>query len=180
MREDEDTFVIHGVPLPAKVGPFVRARQVRNYESDCVGLGQSIAYKREDGPTATIYIYDLSIPNVPSSIADPIVVNQFSNEIGVLFQFHRGNNKVKLWERSVLEGRNGAPDFLFAALQIVSESAYNISFLFLTTRNGKFVKIRVTHDANLSDDKLEQCFAATIDFVKVFGFLILDHEKSVH
>lgn len=178
MKGDEDSFVIHGAPFPARVGSFVR-QNFRDYESESVGLGQSIGYKREDGTTATIYIFDLQMPNVPNNILDPIVRDQFSQAISDVFQFHRGD-KVELQYERIKKARNGAPEFLFAAFKIVSELTSKMSYIFLTARNGKFVKVRVSNTANLSDDNLTQHFFETMDFVEKIGYLISYHAKSIH
>lgn len=147
-------FVLHGLPFPGRVGPFVRG-DYTDYEPVAPGLGQSIAYHHaevapgEGSPaTVTVYLY----PGQPSpETADgreARLLREAESAVGSLQEaVDRGLYRaVRLGGHRWLEVGD-ALHFLLLGMTVVpaadGEPATH-GAVCLTFASGRFLKLRVT------------------------------------
>jgi len=154
----EAPFVLHGLPFPPRIGPFVRGG-VRDYEADHPGLGHSVAYHldAEDGPdgrparaTATVYLYPAAPlpepPDGPDAAAwreAGLVLAEFRHAVDAGFYAaasYRGHHWLEIGDATrflLIEVlvRPGGPD---------PDGEDQYGAVCLTWLRGRFLKIRIT------------------------------------
>ena len=142
-----------GVTFPSKLAGF---NLVNNhmYEKDgCGGCGYSLRYQDESLFKADIYVYDSNFDDIGSGISSQRVSDEFKNILGV-FPYLEGKGKYKNVEE--LEKGNKSYgtkriEFLWAMFQYeqspgegVLYHGIRISNAYLTSKQGKFIKVRIT------------------------------------
>ena len=136
--------VIHaGLTFPTSLLDLKRI-SVRDYEEP--GLGFSIGYQSPT-ITATVFVYDRRIRNIPAGIDSPEVRAEFDRayaelERAVRQGTHPSINRLELRERGEL--RTTPIKFRFATVDLFGSGNAKRSFLFVTGFHGAFLKARIT------------------------------------
>jgi hypothetical protein len=155
--------------LPAELGGLARGK-TKTYETP--GQGVSVAYAGT-GMEATVSLYDAGIKNLPEELGAPVVVREFQdslNEIQVWIQAGWARD-VQMRESYVLEN-SGQPQFLCAELEIAAKSGLRDSYLFLTSHQGQFVKVRMTGAAEKNTK------ARAVGFAQALGRILWPEAKQ--
>lgn len=159
--------VIGGVDYPPRLVEF-ELKKVINNEASNPGLGTTIYYNTP-GVKVSIFVYDKKTPNIPDDAESAIVRREFF-ESSANIQTLNPNAKKVVKDRVVTIGSKR----LLEAIYQYPESRLNeaepvISHLILTTKNGKFVKIRSTYSAV---DQPERGFRTHASFISALARLL--------
>lgn len=135
---------VHGIPLPLELARAQRTRIV-DYEPDHPGMGISASYVNGYYKIA-LYVYDLGLTDIPDNPMSAVVTDHFRQAISeALTVAHSRGEKLQC------KGAHGAPyppgvdvAFLVAKLGRENDNDRFTSFIFLTTKNRRFVKLRVS------------------------------------
>ena len=132
-----------GLTFPASLLDLKRI-SVRDYEEP--GLGFGIGYQSPT-MTATVYVYDRSIRNIPTGIDSPQVRAEFDRaytevERAVRQGTYPSFNRLELRERGEL--LITPIKFRFASVDLFGNGNVIRSFLFVTGFRGAFLKARIS------------------------------------
>lgn len=159
--------VIGGVDYPPKLVEF-ELKKVINNETSSPGLGTTIYYNTP-GMKVSIFVYDKKIRHILDDVESRMVRSEFL-ESSANIQVLNPNAKSVVKERVVTIGSRR----LLEAIYQYSESRPSevepvISHLILTTKNGKFIKIRSTYSAV---DQPERGFRTHASFIAALARLL--------
>ncbi|MBA4419133.1 MAG: hypothetical protein C0392_14685 [Syntrophus sp. (in: bacteria)] len=152
-----------GVSFPELVGD-VSLVKVTDFEKEYPGLGVGISY-RADTFKGDVYIYNLSMGQVPAGIAAPVITGQFEQAMGDVYTLEkRGSYKdlvVQIKQETVQVGNF---PFLHSMMTYTQDDIKRVSHLYLTGYKGQFLKVRITY---FSTDaaKGEKTLAAFINMI---------------
>ena len=135
-------MIFNQIEIPKEISIF-EFRKTVDHEKTTAGLGYGLEFDTI-GVKATIYIYDLNI-DVPSSVDSDEVVLQFNNSCSNIYEV---NSDVK----SVVQPQKikvSNLDWLVSAYTFNdSKNEQVVSFIYLTSLLGNFVKTRLTFSAS--------------------------------
>ena len=112
---------------------------------------------------AALYIYDLGLPDIPDDPISPIVADHFRQTIGeALTVAHSRGEKLRCKEANgATYAAHAGVAFLVAKLGRENDSDRFSSFIYLTTKHGKFVKLRISFvESSLAAESLANTIAA--------------------
>lgn len=151
-------FVLHGLPFPARVGPFVRGG-VRDYEAEAPGLGHSVAYHFDaaDGPgggpgdaTVTAYLYPAAPRPEPPDGPDAAAWR----EAGLVMEEFRHAVEAGFYAEAAYQGHRwlevgDAARFLLVEVLVRPpdkdpDADERHGAVCLTWLRGRFLKVRIT------------------------------------
>jgi len=157
------------VTFPDRLGPleFQRKQEIQPKE-----LGIALQYA---SPTrdvwATIYIYDLGLKEIPTDLADHLVMRVFLQTLqdakqqvvtGRVREVRISDEPPKL-ARTGLCGR----EYLRTDFEIDTNQGSMKSYAVLTTLRGNFVKLRISHPRDQ-----EQSSAQVVSFIEAVSLLL--------
>lgn len=150
----DDAIELAGVRFPAFVDRLARAEQT-DYEARQSGLGIAVGY-RGANVLATVYIYDKHVQGIPGNPATPIVRKELDTALDEIQQVVRaGRYKAATVKRRYeIAGPGGLVLYIAAQLTLDQGPQHLDSFVFVTTRPGKFFKVRYTttaHDGSVQE-----------------------------
>ncbi len=159
---------LYGIPFPWTLSDFKRYAFV-GYEHQQPGLGYSVPYNRmrlngTSSGTATIYMYDLGIQGIPPDLTNSVVIEHFEQVLAEIAdaRLKRQSRLMKKFGRGDLESGNG---FLGAILECVEDDIQEVSAVFLTVYEQRFIKLRLT--VPYGEDALDVIFGFIGAFEKV-------------
>lgn len=176
---DEVTSV-HGIPLPLELGKTPRLRVV-NYEANSPGAGVSASYVNAVY-SVTLYVYDLGLSNLPEDPLSSSVMEHFQESVqGALTSADSNGERL---ECKAAHGVSLEPDsgvnYLVATFGLENDQGRFRSFIFLTTKNGRFVKLRMSfHPTSLAAESLSSIVARTY-FALLWPDRSIDPDLSAH
>lgn len=147
--ESTKTATFDGFAFPRQI-----AGLTRNYRLDYPGpgLGFSISYGKHGAVWADIYIYDREQTVSSDPTLPPREVEAAIDEIHYFVKQGR-------YESAVIEKQSVSGPFAKAHLKITAAGRERDSFVFVTVRKGKFVKIRLTTEPGTGADAMAERFA---------------------
>jgi hypothetical protein len=169
-----ESYKLYGIDFPWIISNFKR-RVTLNNEIQVPGLGYTIQYKdinslssEANSGKASIYVYDLSLSNIPNDLTKSIVTDHFNDilsEIDVVDKsMDRKSSLIKNTSSGDIEHGKG---FLCAIFEVEQANAMLVSTLALFVFDGRFVKLRIT--VMKQETALES----------IFSFILL-FQKSIH
>lgn len=137
-----------GIRLPVEISGFNRI-QVINNESTSKGLGITISYSAP-GIKATVFIYDKGISDLREGINNPIVQTHAQQALQDIFTIHPDAKVLD----DLHQGSGSCTSYLRVKLvyeegQDRAREAFH-SYLYLSSKKGSFVKVRVSYPARLA------------------------------
>lgn len=135
-------MIFNKINLPSNIGGF-DFEKVVDYEKSNKGMGYGLEYGIA-GCKATIYIYDRNLI-VPNDIEDKVVEEEFVNNIGEVFSVYQNNVEVTQKPMTIETEKLKLYGIGFKYKGFNNEES--ISYLYLTTLFGNFVKMRLTFSA---------------------------------
>ena len=158
------TTTYYGITAPRKISTFIRGK-AKDLEAENPGFGVSIPYSTSGRLKATVYIYDLGASMIPEGPMSTLVRDHFDQTIeevstAVSQGMYESTRTKKIYLTGAAESGH---DFLCAEIEIRENGSLLDSYIFVTGRNGKFVKIRITAPA------AEQATKAARDFADKFA-----------
>jgi len=136
---------IQGMNFPKHLGSFT-LNSVVNDEKDVPGQGVALLYDAL-GVKASVFVYDLRLPDIQSGIDSKTVHEQFLQTIDDVKTVHPDAQNLDSDGRLSVSGIQ----LLHAAFQYVESSPGTrdvvFSNLYITGRDGNFVLIRTTYSA---------------------------------
>ncbi len=146
--------------LPPEIGDMVRG-EMRTYDKP--ELGVSVVYSGP-GMTATVYLYDGGLKNLPESLDDPVVVEHFKSTLHDVSSLIALGlvREVQVRDAAMLKYA-GQPEYLYAQLALDTVNGPEDSFLFLTSYQGQFIKIRMTGPAS------DETYPRAMGFALILG-----------
>jgi hypothetical protein len=137
-----------GIRLPPELAGYVRFR-VTDHEAQESGLGTSVAY-RAPGVIATVFVYDFGDIDLPEGIDDPVVQ---SHALRALEDIRSIHSDVKVLE-PLAKASGSCSGFLRAKVSYVERAGGSggklHSYLYLGSKGGNFVKLRLSYDETLA------------------------------
>ena len=142
---------IDGYPFPADIAGFRRGQKA---DYNTAGLGFSVRYEKSNSTWADIYIYDLG-QNLKSADTRKASADQRDSALGDIDQAVSAGS----YQSARLIAKTEGPPFAKAHLAITRNDKILDSYVFVTVRKGKYVKIRLTSAAD-NADQLASRFAS--------------------
>jgi len=139
-----------GISFPDKVGDLF-FEKVHDFEKQHPGLGVSLSYNAP-GTTVTLYIYNLKIKSIPSSVSAPELKAHFKAVQGDIYRMEkRGTYKSvkKLKDESVVLNKESKRKALHAEFEYSQNKRKRISHIYLWGFKNNFIKIRYTYDVSV-------------------------------
>jgi hypothetical protein len=134
-----------GIVFPAKLGKWNRGED-HTYRP---GLGVSIAYRSEEGVTATVFVYNLNLGNIPAGTASKAVKDQFKQAQGDIAGAakQRGGSAALRTEDEISLGAGPQSPRALRAVFTLTEMDGNdlTAHVYLTGYKNQFLKIRATY-----------------------------------
>lgn len=159
--------VIGGVDYPPKLVEFELKKIIDN-ETSSPGLGTTIYYNTT-GVKVSVFVYDKRIRNIPDDADSSVVRSEFL-ESSANIRALNPNAKSVVKDRVVTIGSRRLLEAIFQYPESrTNEAEPVISHLILTTKNGKFVKIRSTYSAV---DQPERGFRTHASFISALARLL--------
>ena len=166
-----ETVTIFGITFPWMLCGLVRGG-LTNYESTQPGLGFSVPYDDKD-VSVTIYIYDNGLSDIPTDLNDYVV----EDHLGAIFgEIMRSPSYLKVDHNATyrISRPSEAEDFLCGKFTVIDqEKEISDSYIYLTTFNGKFIKLRISMPS--CSDSSEQA-----NFIVSAFSEVLWPEKTIH
>jgi hypothetical protein len=151
----------YGIPLPKELAQASRTRVV-HYEPEQPGLGISASYVTGYFQIA-LYVYDLNLKDIPEDPMSEVVVAHMQQSIGEAISVAQGRG-----EKLECRAAYGVPyagisvDYLVAALGRENEEGRLSSLIFLTTKSGRFIKLRISFiEASFTAENLAKTIASS-------------------
>lgn len=137
--------VYRGLALPAELAGFERG-EMTDFEPRAKGFGMSIRYDTP-GIKATVYLYDMGIRGLPEGADNQNVQAQAQQSMRDIEQMH---SDVRILE-AFAHGPDSCSNFLRTKVSYIEarSGAALHSYLYLGSKKGNFVKLRVSHGAEL-------------------------------
>jgi hypothetical protein len=137
-----------GIQLPTEISGFNRIEVIDN-EATSKGLGITIAYGAP-GIKATVFIYDMGITGLREGINNPTVKAHAQQALQDIFRVHPD---AKVLDK-LSQGSGSCTSYLRAKLVYeegpeLTREAFH-SYLYLGSKKGSFVKVRVSYPARLA------------------------------
>jgi hypothetical protein len=133
-----------GLQFPAKLGKWVRG-QNREYGP---GLGVSVAYDVAAGATATVYVFNLDLKNIPTGTGSAPVKDHFAQakkDVAEAQKQKSGSSKLQSEGEVRLGAGADAPKALRAVFALKDKDGNELgSQLYVTGYKNQFFKIRIT------------------------------------
>jgi hypothetical protein len=144
----DDAIVLAGVHFPAVVDRLTRAEQT-DWEARQPGLGVQVGY-HGDNVLATVQVYDKHVQGIPGNPATPIVRHELDAALDEIQQVVRAGRlkAATVRRRYEITGASSLVLYIAAQLSLTQGSQPLDSFVFVTTRPGKFFKVRYTTTAH--------------------------------
>lgn len=160
---DSRTLHISGFYFPEQVRGFVRGDDIVDYESTSPGLGYSVPYSAIIGK-ATVYIYNNGNSEIPENMLDQLNKAHFKTALNEVFL---SDKNMEIVDTYTIE--NSKYIILCAVMSTKIDESEKHSFLYLTTINNVYIKIRLTlisyediiDDADNFSDSLIQYLTGT-------------------
>ncbi len=134
-----------GIRLPIEIAGFQRG-SIIDYEARKKGLGISVAYGGHN-IKATVFIYDMEIENLPEGINNLTVQKQAQRAFQDILQAHPEAETLE----PLSKGSGACATFLSAKVLYQGDPSRPneplYSHLYLGSRRGNFVKVRLTYAA---------------------------------
>ena len=151
--EPIDENIYCGIRFPSLLNSF-ELRTVIDEEKSDPGLGVTLNYIAPHSKVS-IFIYNLSLQNISENIESPVILDEYENAIGDIYQLYPDARIIVKREQLLVSGL----PILHSEFQYTKvNSGHNIivnSHLYLTAINDNFIKIRVT---NIDCDNLHELF----------------------
>jgi hypothetical protein len=112
---------------------------------------------------ATLYIYDLGLEEIPADPLDDAIRQHFESATHDVLSLPRYGryDSVALVNRYVTGSTEIGPEFLCATFNVTDNDRTFMSFLFLTTHSGRFVKWRISINGNRSEEAVARMIVDT-------------------
>jgi hypothetical protein len=140
-----------GLAFPFEIG-WLHFDSARNYEQGAPGLGYSLCY-RGPGVTATVYVYDQRLADIPDDVADSVIRDEFER---AAHEIATERPDLVAWP-----GHPNNPDCIERYYR-AGDDGRGASHLWLTTACGRFLKARVSWDRDPFIDKAAKLFVDTL------------------
>ena len=154
----KDAATLLGVGFPSNVAGFAY-QETTNYESKQRGLGYSVYYRHGD-QWADVYVYTLGRSDIPRAYDQAASKAQYEQAAGDIREA-----AAKGYYRSAKAlGSYPAPGFACGRFGIVSKAGdTNDSILCVTTRKGRFLKLRLSGpEGELSGPSIDSFIGAWV------------------
>jgi hypothetical protein len=152
--------IFNKIDLPENISGF-ELKKVVNYEESHKGMGYGLEYS-SPGCKSTVYIYDKN-SIIPNDVEDELVRSEFINNIREIFSAYTEENITVTQEPLTIETENlklFGFGFKFKNSNIGDIHNPNleedISYLYLTTLFGSFVKMRLSFSATNQPERGEK------------------------
>jgi hypothetical protein len=141
---------IKGFKFPGRISGLGRNKKTTY---NVPGAGFSVSYGEPGDTWADIYIYDREM-DLPMSSANPLA----KNELQAALRDVQTSVKLGIYQRADLVEVSTSGAFARAQVAITQNQQNRDSFLFVTARNGNFVKIRLTTGSDAHSKERAQRF----------------------
>lgn len=131
---------MRGIPLSTSLGCFELVH-ITNNERSNQGLGFTAAYSGGASGEATIYIYDLGLPEIPDGPKSELVVQNFRESAASFRHIHKD---AQLVSSSLVSTATRPSAFLGAEFRVSGGKGPFHTFLMLTAFRGSFFKMRLS------------------------------------
>lgn len=130
-----------GIVFPSELGVWIRTGH-KEYGD---GFGVSFGYKFE-GAAATIYVYNLTLKNIPTGIGSAVVKEHFEQARTGIADYYKESGSAKLeLSNEVRVGTSAeSPKALRAVFTIEHKGSELASHLYLTGYKNQFFKVRLS------------------------------------
>lgn len=142
-----------GVDFPMRIGGSKRLEHT-NFEKRAPGLGHGVKYEAP-GWTINLFVYDKQKKSIPDGVESPAVTVEFEQAKGDIFTAEKKGvyTDVTLNREYLLTDLAGSHRFQCAGFGFVHKTRGDVdSFLCVTSRLGKFIKLRATADRRDGSD----------------------------
>lgn len=137
-----------GIWLPTELGGFERG-PIYDNEAQMPGLGITVAYSAP-GVKATVFVYDLRNRSLPEGIDNAVVKEHSQQALADILSVH---SNVSVLE-PLAPATGSCSNFLRVKLSYVERGGGSgeviHSYLYLGTRRGSFVKLRLSYPVSLA------------------------------
>lgn len=161
---------LYGVELPWAIGNSLRGA-ITDYESQEAGQGYSVAYNSLTPPkiTSTVYFYTHGHTEISDDIQDETVIEHFRNTLDGIISYHdhKLEQTCELKTAAFFGPPGNPPQYISAELDFSTKTENMKTLLYLTTHDGRFLKIRQT----MQNDDASKHFG--FEFAGNFSSLLL-------
>ena len=159
---NDGVLSVGGIALDASYVGFRRCKVTDN-ETQQPGLGRSVAYSGGDRGEATIYMYDLGLPEIPDGPLSQVARQEFDRATNDVFARCTDEAlQLKLVRQYATGTRDRGQEFLCAELVEGDGLRSWRTFVYLTGAAGKFLKIRLTLRTDDATDPTARNFADAV------------------
>ena len=155
-------LALAGVDMPEMLAGLRRG-DIRDYEVEEAGLGQSVAYYGPEHMTATVYMYDRRQAGLRDEGGRLAKAERDTALDDIAAFVRRGTyDGADLVSKGDYRPSRSPLVFASAWVRLVKNGMRSDSFVYVTVAQGKFLKIRITGPERAGNDAAADAFAGAV------------------